>query len=62
MKFSLYGLIKDVPSKSKTGKGFTYCFNQEKNVRIFLIDGEVPQNNNAVETGILHRKVELASN
>lgn len=31
--------VKDVPSKSETGKGFTYCLNQEKYLKVFLTDG-----------------------
>lgn len=38
-----------VPQKSETGKGFTYCLNQEKYLRIFLINGNVPIDNNATE-------------
>ena len=38
-----------VPSKSETGKGFTYCLNQEKYLREFLTNGNVPMDNNATE-------------
>ncbi len=41
-----------VPSKSKTGKGITYSINQEKYLRRFLEDGEVPLDNNAAEQAI----------
>ncbi len=44
--------VKDVPSKSETGKGFTYCLNQEKYLKVFLTDGEVPADNNAAEAAI----------
>ncbi|KPU46389.1 transposase IS66 family protein [Oxobacter pfennigii] len=42
----------DVPPKSETGKGFTYCLNQEKYLKVFLGDGNVPADNNAVENSI----------
>lgn len=42
----------DVPEKSATGKAITYCLNQEKYLRYFLIDGEVPMDNNAAERAI----------
>ena len=38
-----------VPPKSETGKGFTYCLNQEKYLRVFLTNGNVPIDNNATE-------------
>ena len=41
-----------VPSKSETGKGFTYCLNQEKYLKVFLEDGLVPADNNAAEQAI----------
>lgn len=41
-----------VPPKSETGKGFTYCLNQEKYLRVFLGDGLVPADNNAAEQAI----------
>jgi transposase len=40
------------PEKGKTGKGFSYCLNQEKYLRVFLDDGEVPLDNNAAEQPI----------
>jgi Transposase IS66 family. len=41
-----------VPPKSETGKGFTYCLNQEQYLKIFLEDGMVPADNNAAEQAI----------
>ena len=41
-----------VPPKSKTANGFTYSLNQEKYLRCFLEDGEVPLDNNAAEQTI----------
>lgn len=38
-----------VPAKSKTHNGFSYSVNQEKYLRAFLDDGEVPTDNNAAE-------------
>lgn len=38
--------------RSEIGKGFTYCINQEKYLRIFLTNGEVPMDNNATESTI----------
>lgn len=38
--------------KSETGKGFTYCINQEKYLRVFLDNGNVPADNNAAEGSI----------
>ena len=42
----------DVLPKSETGKGFTYCLNQEKYLKVFLDDGNVPADNNAAEGAI----------
>lgn len=42
----------DVPSQSETGKGFTYCMNQEKYLKVFLENGYVPLDNNATEGAI----------
>ena len=42
----------DVPEKSATAKGIQYCLNQEKYLRYFLQDGEVPIDNNASERAI----------
>lgn len=41
-----------VPAKSKTANGFSYSLNQEKYLRVFLEDGEVPLDNNAAEQTI----------
>ncbi len=38
--------------KSETGKGLTYCINQEKYLRVFLTDGDVPMDNSASERAI----------
>ena len=51
--FAWVKIKKDlVLAKSETGKGFTYCINQEKYLRIFLTNGEVPMDNNATESTI----------
>lgn len=42
----------DILPKSETGQGFTYCLNQEKYLRVFLEDGNVPADNNAAEGSI----------
>ena len=41
-----------VPGKSKTWEGFSYSINQEKYLKVFLDDGEVPMDNNAAEQSI----------
>ncbi len=41
-----------VPQKSKTWEGFNYSLNQEKYLKVFLDDGEVPMDNNAAEQSI----------
>lgn len=41
-----------VPQKSKTWEGFNYTLNQEKYLKVFLDDGEVPMDNNAAEQSI----------
>ena len=41
-----------VPAQSATGKAFTYCLNQEKYLKVFLENGEVPMDNNAAEQAI----------
>lgn len=38
--------------KSETSKGFTYCLNQEKYLKVFLDDGNIPADNNAAEGSI----------
>lgn len=42
----------EVLPKSETGKGFTYCLNQEKYLKVFLEDGNVPPDNNTAESSI----------
>jgi transposase len=42
----------EVPAQSETGKGFTYCLNQEKYLKTFLENGYVPLDNNACEATI----------
>lgn len=42
----------EVPSQSETGKGFTYCLNQERYLKTFLENGYVPLDNNAAEGAI----------
>ena len=44
--------IPRVPQKSKTWEGFSYSLNQEKYLKVFLEDGEVPMDNNAAEQSI----------
>lgn len=44
--------LTKVPSKGKTHEGFVYSLNQEKYLRVFLDDGEVPIDNNAAEQSI----------
>lgn len=41
-----------VPKKSETGKGLTYCLNQEKYLKVFLGDPAIPLDNNAAETAL----------
>jgi len=41
-----------VPKNSETGKGFTYCLNQEDYLKVFLTDPAVPLDNNAAEIAI----------
>ena len=41
--------ILKVPQKSKTWEGLNYSINQEKYLKVFLDDGEVPMDNNAAE-------------
>lgn len=42
----------NVPGNSATGKALTYCINQEKYLKTFLSNGEVPMDNNAAEQAI----------
>ena len=44
--------LPKVPQKSKTWEGFHYSLNQEKYLKVFLDDGEVPMDNNAAEQSI----------
>ena len=44
--------LPKVPQKSKTWEGFSYSLNQERYLRVFLDDGEVPMDNNAAEQSI----------
>lgn len=41
-----------VPPKSKTGEGLRFIINQEKYLRVFLEDGDVPIDNSASERAI----------
>jgi len=38
--------------KSETGKGLVYSINQEKYLKVFLTDGEVPIDNSATERAL----------
>lgn len=42
----------EVLPQSETSKGFTYCINQEKYLRMFLTNGNIPMDNNATEATI----------
>ena len=42
----------EVPGSGKLHDAFTYALNQEKNLKVFLEDGEVPIDNNASERAI----------
>jgi len=44
--------ILKVPQKSKTWEGLNYSLNQEKYLKVFLDDGEVPMDSNAAEQSI----------
>ncbi len=44
--------ISKVARKSKTWEGLNYSLNQEKYLKVFLDDGEVPMDNNAAEQSI----------
>lgn len=44
--------LSKVPQKCKTWEGFNYCINQEKYLKVFLEEGEVPMDNNAAEQSI----------
>lgn len=42
----------EVPSKGKLRDAFTYLLNQERYLKVFLTDGDVPMDNNASERAI----------
>jgi len=42
----------DTGKKDKTWEGFSYCLNNEKYLRMFLEDGEIPIDNSATERAI----------
>ena len=42
----------DTGKKDKTWEGFSYCINNEKYLRLFLEDGEIPIDNSATERAI----------
>ena len=44
--------LNELPEKSATQKGFNYCINQEKYLKVFLDHGNVPLDNNATESAI----------
>lgn len=44
--------INKVLKNSKTWNGFNYALNQEKYLKVFLTDGDVPMDNNAAEQSI----------
>ncbi|VDN49146.1 transposase [Petrocella atlantisensis] len=51
--FRLGAKNKDkVPPKSETGQGFGYCLNQEKYLKTFLTNGNVPIDNSSSERNI----------
>lgn len=41
-----------VPPSSETAKGINYCLNQEKYLRVFLTDSQIPLDNNLAEQAI----------
>lgn len=44
--------IHRVPQSSETAKGIQYCLNQEKYLRVFLTDPQIPLDNNLAEQSI----------
>ena len=44
--------ILKLPPESTTAKGLQYCINQEKYLRVFLSNGDVPMDNNRAERAI----------
>lgn len=45
-------VINDLPAKSETAMSLQYCINQEKFLRVFLSNGDVPMDNNLAEQAI----------
>lgn len=48
----MYLKQQTVPNSGKLHEAFTYALNQEKYLRVFLEDGDVPMDNNASERAI----------
>lgn len=48
----IHAKINYIDPQSETGKGFRYALNQEKYLRVFLDDPDVPLDNNAAEIAI----------
>jgi transposase len=48
----VHKIIPNVLTNSKTYKGLSYSINQEKYLKVFLTDGDVPIDNNAAERAI----------
>lgn len=44
--------LPTLPSESNTAKAISYCLNQEKYLRVFLSNGNIPMDNNAAERAI----------
>ena len=44
--------LNRVPPSSETAKGIQYCLNQEKYLRVFLSDPQIPLDNNLAEQAI----------
>ncbi len=58
-------LLHEQLPKGETAKGLKYSINQEKQLKVFLRDGEVPIDNSASEeinSYILHWQKELGNN
>ncbi len=45
-------ILPSLPAESATAKAINYCLNQEKYLRAFLNDGNIPLDNNAAERAI----------
>ena len=43
-----------ISEKSKAGRGLSYSINQEKYLKVFLEDGNVPMDNNEAERAIMN--------